>query len=42
MNIIVEQNSKIIENATSYLVSRGDIDETVNLIREVLLEEVKC
>lgn len=42
LKIIVEQNSKIIENTTSYLVSRGNIDETVNLVKETLLEEAKC
>jgi len=42
LKMIVEQNCKIIKNAMCYVVRRGNIDETVNLVRETLLEEVKC
>lgn len=42
LKMIVEQNCKIIKNTACYLVRRGDVDATLQLIKETLLEEVKC
>jgi hypothetical protein len=42
LNIIIGQNCKILDNATCYMLKRGDVHETVKLIRETVLEEIRC